>query len=124
MLIASSVLFGGGLLGLVGLFTIKYLEQHRGSEFPARWRARADSYADEVKIILARARHETTELLPKGVMVLRIGIHKCALWTASFARLTEKQAHRLADMASHKHHFQYRETRSDFLKQVSDYKRR
>lgn len=123
MLIASAIFFGGGLLGLVALFSVKYHEQMRGVELEAQWRAFADQHAHDVKHLLAQLRHEASELYPKVGVMLRTSIHAGAMSMASVARWIEMQAQKLADMVSHKHHFQHRETRSDFLKQVSDYKR-
>jgi hypothetical protein len=41
---------------------------------------------------------------------------------AAFARSSERQAHRLADLVSHKHGFVPRETRSEFLRKMSEHK--
>jgi hypothetical protein len=123
MFIVSVVLFVVALLGLCALFVMRHVENTRGITFKADIRAVADARAEELKKFLARSRYEAIKLVPKSAIIMRYLVHKAALAAAHFARFMEKQAHRLADMASHKHHFEAHETRSDFLKQVSDYKR-
>ena len=122
MFIISAVLFVVAFLGLCALFTMRHIEETHGLAFRADIRALADTRAEELKQFLTHGRREVIKLVPKAIILFRYTVHECALATAQFARIMEKQAHRLADMASHKHHFEHHETRSDFLKQVSDYK--
>jgi len=49
-------------------------------------------------------------------------VREAALGLAASARYLERQAHRLADLVSHKRGFERRETKSEFLKQVTDFK--
>ena len=66
------------------------------------------------------ARKDMQDLLPRAVLLSRFLVHEAALGIARAARYSERQAHRLADMVSHKRGFERRETRSEFLRKVSE----
>jgi len=78
--------------------------------------------AQQVKELLDAARVDLAKVPPEGVRLFRIGIHMLALGFAALARTAERYAHRLADLVSYKHRFEKRDTRSEFLKKVSEHK--
>ena len=122
-MIFASIVFFISLLGIAGLFTAKHFEErHQKIVLSSLLRERADEHAIQLKALLLAQRADAAKL-PGILMHLgHVAIHKGALEAARFARFLETQAHRLADFVSHKHHFKKRETRSEFLKQVSEHK--
>ncbi|MDP3646091.1 MAG: hypothetical protein Q8R25_03315 [bacterium] len=120
MIVATSVLLVS-LLGIVLLFSFKYRESKTGRVLFPTLRDRADVRAIELKSLLLWSRTELEKLPPFMVLLSRNLIHETALFLASLARRGEEQAHRLADIVSHKHHFERRATRSEFLRQVSEH---
>lgn len=107
--------FGIGLL-----FYIKHWEEKRARVFAPGFRLLADEKALEFKAFLATCEGEFRKLGPTSIRIGRVLLHDLALSLAALSRASERQAHKLADMVSHKHTFQRRETKNDFLKQVSD----
>jgi hypothetical protein len=119
-MVIAAVFFFGSLIGIAVLFGIKYWEVHHGRTMvPARVRTRADRGALRVKTLLDMAREEAQRIPPAVVYIVRLLIHETALGTAMLARTLERQAHRLADFVSHKHRFERRESRSEFLRQMN-----
>jgi len=118
----AAILFIISLLGIMGLFSLKFWEERRGGVVLARLRAEGDEKALALKSSLEKYRHESQKLYPTAILLGRYLVHEAALGLAKGARGLEAQAHRLADMVSHKHAFQRRETRSQFLREVSEYK--
>src|SRR3989344_5188052 len=117
-MILASVVFFISLMGIAGLFAVKYVEEHQQKAVvPPELRKRADERAIQLKVLLLAKRAEAPKL--PGTL-LHLG-HVAVLEAARFARFLEMQAHRLADFVSHKHHFKKGETRSEFLKQVSEH---
>ena len=104
----------------MALFGLKSWEIARGRILAPVMRTRFDDRAMQLKDLLAAARLDAAKLLPLAVVYTRIGIHEAALALAVFARFAERQAHRLADLVSYKHHYEKRETQSEFLKKVSE----
>ena len=116
------VVFFVSLVGIILLFTLKQIEVGREQRFVEGLRMRADHGARRVKAWLETGEHYL-ERTPFFISALaRYGIHVGALAFARLARTSAEQAHRLADMASHKRNFEHRETKSQFLKEVSEYK--
>ena len=122
MLIVVLVLFVLSIIGLLALFSLKYVEAQRGTQYMPERRVWADEQALKLKDFLGRSHGEFAKVLPAFALILRIGVHELALLFAAFARLMEREAHRIADMVSHKHRFERRESRSEFLKQVGEFK--
>ena len=122
MVLTALILFIASLVGVVGLFTLKYWETARGVVLAPALRRMADEKAIELKYFLERCRAASNQVAPFAVKLMRVIIHDLALAFAAFAREAEKQSYRLADLVSHKHRFERRETRSQFLKDVSDFK--
>lgn len=121
MLVFASIVFFISLCGIVALFAVKYWEDRRKLELATFLRSKADEQAFQIKILLAKSKVEAAKLPPRIIHFLRSAVHVAALGTARFARMLEKQSHRLADFVSHKHHFERGESKSEYLKQVSEH---
>lgn len=118
----ASVAFLIVLSLLVAFFALKHYETNTGMV----WCARQRKVADE-RVVTLRAwtlsHADLLETLPSiAARFLRYLVHEMALLVAYGARRIETWAHDLADFVSHKHSHQARETRSDFLKQVSEHR--
>ena len=121
-MIVSIVIFFLSLLGIVSLFGLKHWEEKKQRVVAQDMRIRADGRAIEFKTWLENSRGELKKLPPALLRLSNFAIHEAALGAAASARFIERQAHRLADMVSHKHHFERREPRSEFLKQMTEHK--
>lgn len=121
-MVAAVSAFLVSLLGMIVLFSVKYRETKTGRIFFPAFRDSSDEKALVLKGKLLRTRAMIEQLPPILMILARNLVRMIALKFASFLRQGEAQAHRLADMVSHKHRFERRETRSEFLKQVSDHK--
>lgn len=113
--------FIASIVGIVAVFSIKYWELKRQIVIAPAIRARADDGAREFKHLLGRSRVELMKLPPVLLYLSRVLVHMAALKAASSARYLERQAHRLADVVSHKHRFERRAPRSEFLKQMNEH---
>ena len=122
MLTFTIAVFGVSIVAIGGLFTLKHWEAGTGRILAPSLRRSADRRALELKVRMLNVRHDLARIPPMAVLYGRYLVHEGALGFASFARMSERQAHRLADLVSHKHGFVVRETRSDFLRQVSEHK--
>ena len=118
----AAVIFFGSFIGIVMLFSIKYWEMRTKRVIAPAVRTKADVHALQFKELLAKSRIEFEKLPPEIVHLTRVAIHESALGVAAFARALERGAHKLADMASHKHRFERRESTNDYLKQVIEHK--
>ena len=116
------VVFFSSLFAIAFLFALKYWEIRKERVVFAPWRERADVRALQLKELLDAARLDLSKIPPEVVRLSRIGIHQLALAFAAFARKTEGYAHQVADLVSYKHHFEKRDTRSEFLKKVAEHK--
>ncbi|MDO8552300.1 MAG: hypothetical protein Q7S01_02085 [bacterium] len=117
----ASVIFFLSLLGIVGLFVVKQFEERSQKVLSPNLRKIADEKAIELKERILEKREELSKLPGILLLLSRMAIHWGALEAARFARYLETQAHRLADLVSHKHNFEKKETHSEFLKQVSEH---
>lgn len=122
MIILSIGLFVLALVGIVGLFTLRFFEEKNGAKHMPALRARADEYALLCKDWLETLRRDAEYLAPAAARIGRELVHEGALGFASFARMLERGAYALADRVGHKHRFVPRETRNEFLRRVSEYK--
>lgn len=120
MILTASIVLGVSILGLSLLFYIKHWEERNARIFIPDLRLAADQKALELKTILQKAQGEFRKLGPTLIRFSRTLLHDLALYLAALSRASERQAHRLADMVSHKHRFERRETKSDFLRQVGE----
>ena len=115
------IVFFVSLVGITLLFTLKKIEAGREQHFAEGMRTSADHGALRVKAWLEMS-ESYLERTPFFIAALaRYGIHVGALAFARLARTSAEQAHRLADVASHKRNFERRETRSEFMKQVGEH---
>ncbi len=121
-MMATSIIFGLALLSIIGLFVLKSIEVRRGSRLAPTMRDRADAQALRLKEVLLDSRHQIAKLPPFALYVSRLMLHEGALGLASLGRMLEREAHRLADMASSKRGFERKETKSKFLKDVTEYR--
>lgn len=117
MTLAISTFFAS-LAGMIVLFLLKDREIKRGAVYMPRLRDYADRKARECKEETLHLGERMKLLPPLANLVLRRVVHELALASAAVARRAEEQAHRLADLVSHKHHFERRATRSEFLMQM------
>ena len=121
MLLFSVIVFFLSLLSVVGLFAVKYLENKHERILHPSFRQKADKHAIKLKELAHMSRGELSKLPPRAIIIAKVAIHASALGIARFAREMESRAHQLADLVSHKHRFEKRETRSEFLKQVGEH---
>lgn len=121
MVFAASTFFVS-LGGIGALFALKYWEMRRGEVFFPAMRARADVQAAKLKVLAGAAWLDLAKIPPMTLRIARILIHDAALGIAALARMSERGAHRLADFVSHKRGFERRETRSEFLRKVSEHR--
>src|SRR3989338_8517376 len=121
-MIFSTVIFFLSLLGIAGLFAVKHIEVRRQKAvLPPELREKVDVRAVQLKALLLAQRADLAKLPGILMHMGHVAVHKGALEAARFARFLEVQSHRLADFVSHKHHFKKGETRSEFLKKVSEH---
>ena len=118
----ATIVFFVSLLGIAGLFGLKYWELSRERIIAENLRARGDRRAEQLKELMIAAEADLEKLPPTLLRLTRILIHEAALAFAALARLLERGAHRLADLVSHKRGFEKRDTRSEFLRKVSEHK--
>jgi hypothetical protein len=121
-MMAASIIFGLSLIGIIGLFVLKSIEIRRDRRFLPGIRSRADDQALRLKDALLDSRHQAAKLAPFSVFIARLVLREIALGLARFGRMLEREAHRLADMASSKHKFERKETKSEFLRSVTEHK--
>lgn len=110
------------LAGIAGLFAFKEWEGRNERTMAPRLRETLDAWALHLKDLGIALQADLEKLPPELVHLSRIAIHEVALGTAALLRFLESQAHRLADFVSHKHAFQRRAPRSEFLKKVTEHK--
>lgn len=119
---AAIVIFSFSLLGIGALFAFKRWEMGRGTLIAPAFRSRADVEAEKLKELAYAAWLDLGKVPPEALRTARVMVRELALALAALARFAEAQAHRLADFVSHKHGFERRETRSEFLRKVAEHK--
>ena len=120
MVLAGSVFFLAGV-GIIALFGLKRWERtHARTLFP-RMRESADRLALRMKALLMQGTQDLEKLPPYILYLLRIGVHVGAMAFGQLAHWIGERSHDLADLVSHKHRFERRPPRSEFLKQVDEY---
>jgi hypothetical protein len=122
MMIFAMIIFGFSLIAITSLFVLKNWELRSGRMLAPAFRHKADEQAIQLKNRLSHIRLDLARVAPLAVLYGRYLIHEGALGFAAFARISERQAHRIADLVSHKRTYVVRETRSEFLKKVSSHK--
>ncbi len=121
-MVLATIIFFVSLAFIIALFVLRYYEERRGAKIAPRGRQLADNAALNLKDALVHGRTQLEKLPPEVAHLSMRGVYKGALGMAGLARTLEDQAHRFADFVSSKGSFQRRETKSEFLKGVSDYK--
>ena len=119
---AALLVFGLSFFGIAGLFGLKHWELRHERILVPGLRRKIDVRAQQLKELAYAARADAAVFLPEIVRFGRFLIHEAVLGFAALARFSERQAHRLADMVSHKRGYERRETRSEFLKKVAEHK--
>jgi len=122
MAFGATIFLGTSILGLAALFALKWWELSRGVEYLTSYRRNADINALKLKSKLFLIGEWVQDVPNKSVLILRVLVHAGAVGFAQAARGAEAQAHHVADLVSHRHRFERRETKSEFLKEVSDHK--
>ena len=123
MVLAYAVFFVS-LAGLIGFFGLKEWETRSGHvSFPAL-RGKLDQWAFFLRDIMVALKADAEKILPEMLHLSRILVHEIALSLASLLRYLSLQAHKLAELVSHKRNFVRRAPRSEFLKKVIDHKNR
>lgn len=118
--VLAVALFFVSLIGIVSLFVLKRWEMLHGVVVMPQWRESADQHARILKSRLVSLEGEVSTWWPKTLLIMRYFIHLSALAIARGLRKAEMWMHALADRVSHKHQFERRETRSRFLKEVTN----
>lgn len=122
MILAAGCLFGFSIFGIIVLFVVKRIEVSRGALIGGSARDSADLFALRVKWVFLVIEWYLSRLPDFLFLLTRHGVRAGALFLARAARYAEAQAYHLADFVSHKRNFERRETKSKYLKQVSDHK--
>ncbi|MBI5457078.1 hypothetical protein HY969_05060 [Candidatus Kaiserbacteria bacterium] len=123
MVVGAVTVFFASLAGIAALFSVKLLEEKRARTYGSGFWAIADTLALKCKALLISIESALSRM---PSLTMYASVRLLAFAAAGLARLMHgaaEAAHRLADLVSHKHNFERRETRSDFLKQVSEYPR-
>lgn len=113
---------GISLLVIVLLFMLRAWEQRQGHIFFPYARIAVDTQALKLRAFMFYLGDCIAAIPPMTVVLARFGIHQAALGAARLSRELEAGAHRLADRVSHRHRFERKETRSQFLKEVGEVK--
>jgi hypothetical protein len=115
-------LFIFSLGAILSLFALKEWEGKRESIVLPGLRRKADAFALKLKAMLIGFQQDLEKLPGEMLHLLRIAIHEAMIAAAGLLRLLERKAHELADLVSHKHRFERRASRSEFLQKVLDHK--
>lgn len=118
----AAIVFFVSLALIAALFTLRYFEERRGGRYAEFSRELADNAALNLKDVLVHTRVQMEKLPPHMAHLSMGAAHQGALGMARLARTLEDQAHRFADFVASKRNFQRRETKSEFLKGVSEFK--
>lgn len=121
MPLVSASVFLGSLFLIVLLFMLKAAEAGTTVRTAARARDFLDDGALYLKDVIGWTSARIARIPPVVALLTRYGIHQAALSAARFSRMVERAAHDLADMVSHKHRFERRETKSQYLKEVGEH---
>lgn len=120
MILGASILFSVSLASIASLFALKAWEVRRGTRILENWRAEADRFALLCKRMLVHWDSVLSRLPALLTVLSRLIVARLALAFSRLANSAATHADRLADLVSYKHRFERRETRSDFLRRVSD----
>lgn len=118
----SFVIFCLALIGIVLHFGVKYWEIEHGPILEIELHKTADREALRIKELMHAAGIDLKKVPPLAVHAAQSALHTGAVRFEKFAHWLGKQAHNVADTVSHRRTFTHRETRSEFLKKVSEHK--
>lgn len=119
-LVAGSVFFGSLFL-ITLLFMIKGAEAGTSAKLAPKTREFFDDAALYIKAVLVWMSVRASRIPPTVALLARFAIHQGALGAARLSRTIERAAHNVADLVSHKHRFERRETKSQYLKEVGEH---
>ena len=120
MIIFSAIVFFLSLALLAALFSLKaWEEKHARTLVPAA-RQYLDDRALLAKALLIAMRHDAAKIPPFLLHASQRTLHGMAVDFARLSYSSGRLAHRLADRVSRQRNFTRRETRSEFLKKVSE----
>lgn len=122
MVVFTAIVFFLALILIIALFTLKQWELSHERVFFAPWRQRMDTQAAHLKELMLAARQDIAHLPPFLLDAAQSVVHGIAVDAGHIAIWLGQQSHRLADTVSHKRNFEPRETKSEFLKKVSEHK--
>lgn len=122
MAIFAAIVFFLALILIVALFTLKHWEISRERVLFPDFRHQADEQALHLKDLALAARKDAEHLPPILLDAAQSVVHGIAVDAGHIAIWLGEQSHRLADSVSHKRNFERRETKSEFLKKVSERK--
>ncbi|MBI4080095.1 hypothetical protein HY414_02635 [Candidatus Kaiserbacteria bacterium] len=108
--------------GLVGFFGLKEWEIRTGKTAFTSIRGKLDAWALYIEEMMVALKKDAEKLPPELVHLSRILVHEIALSLAASLRFLSVQAHKLAELVSHKRNFVRRAPRSEFLKKVIEHK--
>jgi hypothetical protein len=118
----ATIVFLLALVGIVALFGLKHWELARGRVLAPALRESADKQALRVKELMGALQIDLAKLPPLLLYAAQRTLHAAAVDFGHLMHWLGVQAHNLADLVSHKRNFQRGETRSEFLKKVSEHK--
>jgi hypothetical protein len=123
-MVIATFIFVCSIVGIAGLFALKFWEEARGRVLLPLWRTKADAAAMAIYGGAAQIADGVERVPAFSVLFVRWLIHMTAVVVAHTARIAEQRAYDVADFVSHKHTFERGETRSAFLRSVAVRKRR
>jgi len=107
--------------GIIGLFTLKRWEEEHQRMVLSEFRRGADEKAVKLKAMILASSHDLEKLPPLLLAIASAIVRVLAIGFGHLAHWIGERSHALADLVSYKHRFERKETRSEFLKQVTDY---
>ena len=119
LLVAGGTFFASLLLTCF-LFALKVREIETGRRLAPRLREMADREALHLKDLLFAVQVDLKKLSPLLVHWGHVVLHFMAIEFARAARAAPPSAHSFADFVSQKRNFRIRQTRSEFLRKVSE----
>lgn len=120
MTLFFAVVFFFSLAGIAALFGMKRWEEKNGREIAPETRRFLDERALHAKELLIAMRHDAAKLPPILLHAAQRTLHGMMVDFARLSYSLARLSHQLADSVSHQRHFIRRETRSEFLKKVSE----
>ncbi len=121
-MVGAISVFGASLVGIIFLLGLKAWEMRRERIVAPRLRARLDAGALVLKSQIEKGEAFLGELPSLASFVAMKTLAGGSVYLARLARRMSESAYRLADFISHKHNFERRETRSEFLKTMIEHK--